>query len=86
MKEYEEKNKSQIVIRQSQRADEERAVADRISAEQRASDRRKREFHEEEMAVALAKRKLKQEATQVMLGVSVSFHILNFPFIRSVAK
>ena len=29
LKKYEEENKSQIVIRQSQRADEERSIADR---------------------------------------------------------
>mmetsp|Transcript_19900 Transcript_19900/g.28308 ORF Transcript_19900/g.28308 Transcript_19900/m.28308 type:complete len:316 (+) Transcript_19900:113-1060(+) len=68
VKEYEEANKAEIVIRQSQRADEERSIADRIAAEKREAERRKREFQEEERAVSLTKRKLKQEATEVMLG------------------
>mmetsp|Transcript_8068 Transcript_8068/g.18727 ORF Transcript_8068/g.18727 Transcript_8068/m.18727 type:complete len:165 (-) Transcript_8068:142-636(-) len=68
VKAYEEANKSQIVIRQSQRADEERSIADRIAAEQREAERRKREFQEEEKAIALTKRKFKQEAAEVLLG------------------
>lgn len=39
-----------------------------IAAEQRETERRKREFQEEEKAIAATKRKLKQETTQVMLG------------------
>lgn len=91
VKAYEEANKSQIVIRQSQRADEERSIADRcvdsrasgidvvyssldtrIAAEQREAERRKREAIEEERAIALTKRKYKQEAAEVLLGVSDS--------------
>ena len=68
VKAEEEANKSQIVIRQSQRADEERSIADRIAAEQREAARRKREFQETEKAIALTKRKIKQESTEVMLG------------------
>ena len=68
VKSYEEANRSQIVIRQSQRADEERCIADRIASEQRESDRRKREFNEIEKAVSVAKQKYKQETTEVMLG------------------
>lgn len=68
VKEYEEKNKAQIVVRQSQRADEERSVADRIMQEKREAERRKRDHEEEERIVAQAKRKMKQEATEVMLG------------------
>lgn len=71
VKEYEEKNKAQIVVRQSQRADEERSVADRIMQEKREAERRKRDHEEEERIVAQAKRKMKQEATEVMLGVSL---------------
>lgn len=71
---YEEENKAQIVIRQSQRADEERSIQDRIAAEQREVERRKREVREEEKAIALTKRKFKQESTEVLLGVST------FPF------
>lgn len=65
---YEEANKAEIVIRQSQRADEERSIQDRIAAEQRDSERRKRERVEEEKAIALSKRKFKQESQQVLLG------------------
>jgi len=68
IREYEEANKAQIVIRQSQRADEERCIADRIAAEKREAERRKLLFIEEEKAIALTKRKLKQESTEVMLG------------------
>jgi len=68
VKAYEEAHKSQIVIRQSQRADEERSIADRIASEQREGERRKRDFNEEEQAIALAKRKFKQESAEVLLG------------------
>lgn len=68
VKAYEESNKSEIVVRQSQRADEERMIADRIAAQRREAERRKREFQDEEKAIALAKRKLKQESTEVALG------------------
>jgi hypothetical protein len=43
----------------------------RIAAEQRDAERRKREFQETEKALALTKRKFKQETTEVMLGVSL---------------
>jgi hypothetical protein len=79
VKDYEERNKTQIVVRQSQRADEERTVADRIMQEKREAERRKRDYDEEERIVAQAKRKMKQEATEVMLGVSVA----SFQFQRS---
>ena len=68
IKAYEEENRSAIVIRQSQRADEERAIQDRIASEQREAERRKREFQEEEKAIALTKRKFKQESAEVKLG------------------
>mmetsp|Transcript_10698 Transcript_10698/g.15273 ORF Transcript_10698/g.15273 Transcript_10698/m.15273 type:complete len:163 (+) Transcript_10698:587-1075(+) len=68
VKAYEEANRSQIVIRQSQRADEERSIADRIAAEQREAERQRREFQEEQKAVAIAKRKFKQESAEVLLG------------------
>mmetsp|Transcript_21904 Transcript_21904/g.36194 ORF Transcript_21904/g.36194 Transcript_21904/m.36194 type:complete len:168 (-) Transcript_21904:40-543(-) len=68
VKAYEGAHKSQIVIRQSRRADEERSIADRIAAEQREAQRRKRENKEEERAVALTKRKFKQESAEVLLG------------------
>ena len=73
---YEEANKAQIVIRQSQRADEERSIQDRIATEQRDLERRKRELIEEEKQIALNKRKYKQEATEVALGVRLSVGIL----------
>ena len=68
VKHYEESNRSQIVLRQSLRADEERCIADRIASEQREAERSKREFHEIEKAVSAAKQKFKQEKTEVMLG------------------
>ena len=48
VKANEEKNRSQIVIRQSQGADEERCIADRIASEAREAERRKRDFEEVE--------------------------------------
>ena len=68
VKQYEEQHRAAIVIRQSQRADEERSIQDRIAAEQRAAEIRKREAYEEERAIALTKKKLKQESTEVLLG------------------
>jgi CDK-activating kinase assembly factor MAT1 len=68
IKEYEQQNKAAIVIRQSQRADQDRGVQDRIASEQRQTERLRREFREEEKAVAATKRKLKQESTEVALG------------------
>lgn len=68
IKEYEQANKAEIVIRQSQRADEERSIQDRIAAEQRETEVLRRQLEEEEKAVAGMKRKLKQESTQVLLG------------------
>ena len=65
---YEEENRGEIVLRQSSRADEDRLVADRIAAEQRESRKRKKERIEEEYAIQIAKRRYKQEATQVRLG------------------
>lgn len=68
VKSYEEANRTQIVIRQSQRADEERCTADRIANEQRLADKYKRDFYEVEKAVTIAKLKFKQENIEVMLG------------------
>jgi len=44
VKRYELEHKSEIATRQSQRADEDRSIADRIAAEQRDAERRKRQF------------------------------------------
>lgn len=68
LKKYEEENKSAIVIRQSQRADEDRCIADRIASEQRDAERRKRENYEEEQEVRKVKLRIKKEQQQVMLG------------------
>ena len=68
IKEYEQAHKAAIVIRQSQRADEERSIQDRIAAEQRQAERLRQEAVEEEKAMAVAKRKWKQESTEVLLG------------------
>ena len=75
IKQYEELNRAQIVIRQSQRADEERSIQDRIAAEQREYEIRKRDYQEEEKLIALTKRKLKQESTEVLLGVRTHTYI-----------
>ena len=45
-------------------------TARRIAAEQREAERRRREALEEERAIAITKRKFKQEAAEVLLGVS----------------
>lgn len=68
IKEYESKYKAEIVIRQSQRADEERNIQDRIASQIRESERLKREYQEEEKAINFAKRRLKIESTEVILG------------------
>jgi hypothetical protein len=68
VKEYEEANKAEIVVRQSQRAEEERNVADRIMAEKRELERKKRECWEVSQALSRAKRKIQQEAREVLLG------------------
>jgi CDK-activating kinase assembly factor MAT1 len=68
IREYEQRHKAEIVVRQSQRADEERSIQDQIAGEQREAERLRREALEEERAIAAAKRKLKQESTQVLLG------------------
>jgi len=69
IKKYEEENKNEIVLRQSQRADKDRIIGDRIASEKREAERRKREILQEEKAILWAKRRYKQEATQVSLGV-----------------
>lgn len=68
VKKYELDHKSEIATRQSQRADEDRSIADRIATEQRDTERRKRQFLEEEKVIAAAKRRFKQESLQVSLG------------------
>lgn len=68
VKKFEEENKSDIAIRQSQRADEERLIQDRIAAEQREADRKKRLFVEEEMERKRMKLRYQKEATEVKLG------------------
>lgn len=68
VKKYEEENKSEIVVRQSQRADEDRSIADRIAKEQRDYERKKREFIEEEKVIAMFKERFKDESLQVALG------------------
>ena len=57
IKAYEEANRTQIVIRQSQRADEERAIQDQIAAEQREFERRKRDLEENEKDSSKNRRK-----------------------------
>jgi CDK-activating kinase assembly factor MAT1 len=68
IKDYEQAHKADIVIRQSQRADFERSIQDRIASEQRQAEQLRQLVKQEEKAVALAKRKWKQESTEVLLG------------------
>ncbi|GFH45119.1 CDK-activating kinase assembly factor MAT1 [Chaetoceros tenuissimus] len=68
VKRYEIENKAEIATRQSVRADEDRFIADRIAAEQRDSEKRKREFLDQEREIAATKRRFKQESLQVSLG------------------
>jgi len=68
VKKHEEENKSEIAIRQSQRADEERLIQDRIAAEQREADHKKRLFAEEEIERKIMKQRYHKEATEVKLG------------------
>ena len=55
VKEYEEVNKAKIVVRQSQWAEEEQNVADRIMAEKWELERKKRECWEVSQALLRAK-------------------------------
>lgn len=68
IRKYEIEHKSEIATRQSLRADEDRSISDRIAAEQRDAQRKKRQFLEEEKVIAAAKRRFKQESLQVSLG------------------
>lgn len=68
IKEYEQAHRAEIVVRQSQRADEERSIQDQIAAEQQSAQQNRRELDEERKHVAATKRKLKQESTEVLLG------------------
>mmetsp|Transcript_41392 Transcript_41392/g.81104 ORF Transcript_41392/g.81104 Transcript_41392/m.81104 type:complete len:346 (-) Transcript_41392:325-1362(-) len=65
---HEESNRHDIVVRASRRADAERTMGDRVTAEIRDGERRKREFMEEERLVKETKRRVKVENTEVMLG------------------
>ena len=68
VKDYEQENKAQIVIRQSQRADEERSIQDRIAAEQRMAEQSRILAAEEEKSIKIAKKKFKTETKEVLLG------------------
>ena len=68
LKKYESEHKAEIAKRQSQRADEDRSISDRIAREQRDAARLKREFLEEEKVVSAAKRRYRLETLQVSLG------------------
>jgi predicted RNA-binding Zn-ribbon protein involved in translation (DUF1610 family) len=68
IKEYEQSHRAEIVVRQSQRADEERSIQDQIAAEQLASQQNRLQLEDERKHIAVTKRKLKQETTEVLLG------------------
>lgn len=57
-----------------------------IAAEQREAERRKREVQEEQRAVALTKRKFKQEAAEVLLGVSGVHSSMALAMLTTVLK
>mmetsp|Transcript_33989 Transcript_33989/g.78459 ORF Transcript_33989/g.78459 Transcript_33989/m.78459 type:complete len:334 (-) Transcript_33989:381-1382(-) len=65
---HEETNRHDIVVRASRRADAERAMGDRVTAEIREGERRKRDFMEEDQMVKETKKRVKMEKTEVMLG------------------
>jgi CDK-activating kinase assembly factor MAT1 len=68
LKEYETAHRAEIVVRQSQRADKERSIQDQITNESQTMQRNRAAIQDEQKAMALAKRKLKQEWTEVKLG------------------
>ena len=68
VKEYEQQHRAQIVIRQSQRADEERAVQDRIAAEQRLADESRKAALEDAKTEAAFKQRFRKETAEVLLG------------------
>lgn len=68
IKEHELAHRAEIVIRQSQRADEERSIQDQIAAEQLAAQRNRIQLQEERQHILYTKRKFKQESTEVLLG------------------
>lgn len=68
IKEYEQSHRAEIVVRQSQRADGERSIQDQIAAEQLSAQRQRLQAEDERKYMAVTKRKLKQESTEVLLG------------------
>lgn len=68
IKEYEAQHRAQIVIRQSQRADEERSIQDRIAAEQRLADESRKAALEDARAEAADRKRFKKETAEVLLG------------------
>jgi CDK-activating kinase assembly factor MAT1 len=68
IKEYEEQHRTEIVIRQSQRADEERAIQDQIASQKRDTELSRRDAKETARAIQAAKARFKQESAEVLLG------------------
>jgi hypothetical protein len=68
IKEYEAAHRAEIVIRQAIKADAERSIEDQIATEAKASQQNRAQLEEERKHMALTKRKLKQEKTEVLLG------------------
>lgn len=68
IKAYEDQHRAEIVIRQSQRADEERAIQDQIAKEQREAEHNRRNAKDDAKAIAVAKARFKQESVEVALG------------------
>jgi len=63
-----EEDKTQINIRLSRRAAADRSITDRIAAQQREAERKKREHLEEEKTVKSYKQRYKLEAKEVLFG------------------
>lgn len=68
IKEYEAQHRSEIVIRQAHRADVERSIQDQIAAEQKEIQQNRQDTLDEKKYRETTKRKIKQEATEVLLG------------------
>jgi CDK-activating kinase assembly factor MAT1 len=90
IKEYEQAHRTEIVIRQSQRADLERSIQDQIAAEQLETQRNRDYLEQEQKAMKITKRKLKQESTEVLLGereeVSAELTLAQMQGYRNVIK
>lgn len=68
LKECYDIDKEAIKKRLAKKTDKDYEILDKINAEQREADRRKRELEEEDKVIAMTKKKFKQESAEVLLG------------------